>query len=515
MVTAFRIFESFGPGVATTLVAGRPVEVTGLHVYGDPAGAMERGALVLATGALTEETQLEVMDSVTERQAAGVLLRGPVADRVRHRAADSHLALGELAENVGWVQFISMADAMLQHVHAPLDNAHDAHQRIFRLSDDVAELLAAPITVEDLRSQVVAYSAFGETADQVRMDSILGRAVPDKIVTQLRAAGTFRRLAASHEPFKVEIEDPGFLTRLVVPIRVGPEVIGSIWAIHNGELTPQKRQRLLDMARSLGLLLVRLRAHEELSSRYTADRIREAFRRPVDSSSTEPLVLPAREVRVAALGRLNGTSAQNDLAVWRTVFRRHAWADPILTDMEGLVYAILTDGDGPGSWTWARSLSLNGRIGQVGASRPASSATALPARSREALEVLGTGVALERPAVSYEEVWAQVVIRRTHANLPGDLIHDLSRLEDKGRDRRALASTLLTWLMNWGDYNRAARILRLHPNTVRQRMRRIEHLIHRVDLSDPEQRLAVTLVLQAHLQRDEPVRTEPDKRATG
>ncbi|MFF0227039.1 PucR family transcriptional regulator [Streptomyces sp. NPDC004629] len=515
MITAHRIFEGFGPGVATTLVVGRPVEVTGLHVYGDPAGPTADGALVLATGALTAETQIQVVVSAAERQAAGVVLRAPVADHVCEWAADIPLALGELADDVSWVQFISMADAMLQQVNAPLDNADDAHQRIFRLSDDVAELLAAPITVEDVRSQVVAYSAFGETADQARMDSILGRAVPDKVVTQLRAAGTFRRLATSLEPFKVEIEDPSFLTRLVVPIRVGPEVIGSIWAIHNGELTPQKRKRLVDMARSLGLLLVRLRAHEELSSRYTADRIREAFRRPADSSSTEPLILPAPEVRVAALGRLNGTSAQNDLALWRTVFRRHAWADPILTDLEGLVFALLTDGNGPGSWSWARSLSLNGRIGQVGASRPTSSAAALPARNREALEVLGTGVALERPAVSYEEVWAQLVIRRNHANLPCDLIHDLSRLDDKGRDRQALAATLLIWLMNWGDYNRAAQVLRLHPNTVRQRMRRIEHLLRSVDLSDPEQRLAVTLVLQAHLHRDEPVRRGPDSTVAG
>ncbi|MFE2037736.1 helix-turn-helix domain-containing protein [Streptomyces scopuliridis] len=74
---------------------------------------------------------------------------------------------------------------------------------------------------------------------------------------------------------------------------------------------------------------------------------------------------------------------------------------------------------------------------------------------------------------------------------------------------------MLTWLMNWGDYKRAARVLQLHPNTVRQRMRRIKHLLHGMDLSDPEQRLAVTLVLQAHLHRDEPVQTEPDNTVTG
>ncbi|MGW3953208.1 PucR family transcriptional regulator [Streptomyces sp. NPDC004752] len=509
MATAHRILETLGPGVATTLVVGRPEEVTGLHVHGDLTDTAPDGVIVLATGALGAKSQREVIADAVERRAAGVVLRGPVDDQAEQLAGDARVTLGELADEVGWVQFISMADAVLQQVHMPLENVNDTHQRIFRLADAVAERLAAPVTVEDVRHQVLAYSAFGETADDARMDSILGRAVPDKIVTQLRAAGTFRRLATSREPFTVSIEDPSFLTRLVVPLRVGPELVGSIWAIHTGELTPQTRQHLHDLSRSLGLLLVRLRAHDDLSGRYTAGRVREVLRSPVDRSLSETLVLPARQVRVAAMGRLGDATAQDDLGLLRTVFRRHAWADPILADVEGLVFAILTDGDGPGSWNWARSLSLNGRIGPVGASRPASSVTVLPARKREALEVLRTGVALDRVAVSYEEVWAQVVIRRTHSLVSADMLQGLGEPDGKRRDRDALADTLLTWLMNWGDYNRAARVLRLHPNTVRQRMRRIESL-HRVDLSDPEQRLAMTLVLQAQLRRDKPHEPKPD-----
>jgi hypothetical protein len=316
-------------------------------------------------------------------------------------------------------------------------------------------------------------------------------------VAQLRAAGTFRRLATSDEPFTVSIEDPSLLTRLVVPLRVGPELVGSIWAIHDGELTPQTRQRLRDLSRSLGLLLVRLRAHDELSSRYTTERVREALRGPVDSSSSATLVLPSQHVRVAAMHRFGNAAAQDDLGLLRTVFRRHAWADPILADVEGTVFAILTDGEGPGSWAWARSLSVNGHMGPVGVSRPTSSVTGLPARRREALEVLRTGEALDRVATSHEEVWAHIVIRRTHSAVSDDLLSDLMALDGSSREQAALTDTLLTWLMNWGDYNRAARILRLHPNTVRQRMRRIESL-HTVDLSDPTQRLALTLVLQAH-----------------
>lgn len=504
VATTYRILESLGPGVVATLNVGQPIDVTGLHAHGDPANATSDGAIVVATGTLGAGQRVVVEDAA-ERRAAGVVLRGPVDDRAARLAAKVDITLGVLADNVGWVEFISMTDSMLHQVSAPLDDADDAHQRVFRLADDVAELLQAPITVEDVRNQVLAYSAFGETADDARMSSILGRAVPQEIITQLRAVGTFRRLTTSHEPFSVDIDDPGFLTRLVIPLRVGPELIGSIWAIHSGELTPQERQKLHALARSLGLLLVRLRARDELSSRYTAERVREALRRPVDSTSPATLTLPARRVRVAAMDRLEGTSTQNDLGLWRTIFRRHAWADPILADVEGLVFAILTDGDRPGSWAWARSLSLNGRIGPVGASRPTHSAIELPARKSEALEVLHTGMASKHTAVSYEDVWAQVVIRRAHSTVPNDVLDGLNALEDKARERDRLTETLLTWLMSWGDHNQAARLLRLHPNTVRQRMRRIVPLLHGVDLSDPEQRLAMTVVLQAHLRQGEPL----------
>ncbi|MBL1119841.1 helix-turn-helix domain-containing protein [Streptomyces sp. 110] len=509
MVAAHRLFDSLGPGVATTLVVGQSTDVTSLQLHGDPADRAVGDAIIIATGALGTESQLAVIAAAAEQRATGVVLRAPVGDQARQLAGESHLTLGVLADDVGWTEFISMTDALLHHVHAPSANIDDAHQRVFRLADAIAEQLRAPVTVEDIRNQVLAYSAFGETADDARMASILGRAVPDSVVAQLRATGTFRRMATSYEPFTVDIEDPSFLTRLVVPLRVGPELVGSIWVIHSGELTSRARHQLRDLSRSLSLLLIRLRAHDELSSRYTTERVREALRRPVDSSSSEALVLPAQHVRVAALRRLGDATPQDDLGLLRTVFRRQAWADPILADVEGMVFAILTDDDGPGSWSWARSLSSNGRIGPVGVSRPTSSVADLPVRKQEALEVLQTGEALGCVAASHEEIWAHLTIRRTHTVVSDAILSDLMALNGQSRDGAALADTLLTWLMNWGDYNRAAEALQLHPNTVRQRMRRIESL-HEVNLSDPVQRLALTLILHTHLRGDSPPEAKPE-----
>ncbi|WP_019734075.1 PucR family transcriptional regulator, partial [Mycobacterium avium] len=59
-----------------------------------------------------------------------------------------------------------------------------------------------------------------------------------------------------------------------------------------------------------------------------------------------------------------------------------------------------------------------------------------------------------------------------------------------------LAQTLRTYLDAFGDIAAAAHALRVHPNTVRYRVRRIEKLLS-VSLADPEVRLLFALALRA------------------
>jgi DNA-binding PucR family transcriptional regulator len=59
-------------------------------------------------------------------------------------------------------------------------------------------------------------------------------------------------------------------------------------------------------------------------------------------------------------------------------------------------------------------------------------------------------------------------------------------------DDPVLADTLRTYLNGFGDIAAAARSLRVHPNTVRYRVRRIEKLLS-TSLADPEVRLLFSL----------------------
>jgi DNA-binding PucR family transcriptional regulator len=62
-------------------------------------------------------------------------------------------------------------------------------------------------------------------------------------------------------------------------------------------------------------------------------------------------------------------------------------------------------------------------------------------------------------------------------------------------DDPVLAETLRTYLDAFGDITAAAQSLRVHPNTVRYRVRRIEKLLS-ASLADPEVRLLFSLSLR-------------------
>ncbi|MFD0328565.1 PucR family transcriptional regulator [Streptacidiphilus monticola] len=58
-----------------------------------------------------------------------------------------------------------------------------------------------------------------------------------------------------------------------------------------------------------------------------------------------------------------------------------------------------------------------------------------------------------------------------------------------------LAASVLAWLDAFGDVREAAQALHVHPNTLRYRLRRAEHLTG-LDFTSPEQRVLAMLQLR-------------------
>ena len=90
-------------------------------------------------------------------------------------------------------------------------------------------MVGGPVTIEDRHSRVLAYSSHGETIDEPRRQTILGRRVPEEWLARLEEAGVFKRLWAG-EIVRYEADaDFALRPRLALAVRAGDEILGSIW----------------------------------------------------------------------------------------------------------------------------------------------------------------------------------------------------------------------------------------------------------------------------------------------
>ncbi|WP_232696701.1 PucR family transcriptional regulator [Brevibacillus daliensis] len=126
------------------------------------------------------------------------------------------------------------------------------HSDINELADVIGELLQNPVTIEDMDHRLLAYSSHSESTDQARWSTIMGRRVPEKVLTRLWKDGVFQHLFSQvdpvHIPEKVEI---GLGQRVAIAIRRGSDILGYIWAQEvNRPLTSEDDEILRQAAKA-------------------------------------------------------------------------------------------------------------------------------------------------------------------------------------------------------------------------------------------------------------------------
>lgn len=466
------------------------------------------GDLVLGVGIQGVTQAVDLVRRCSGAGAAGVALRRSLAGRRRvHEAARAAgLCVIAVGEQASWAHLAWLLRGAIDRAAAvdvlSLDTmgvAGPVHDDLFALADAVATLVGGPVTVEDARSRVLAYSARQDVPDEARVSTIIGRRVPPALLTAYRAGGVFRRLATSADPFMVPPARGGEATaRYVVPVRAGGEWLGSIWVVIDAPPPTPVVEEVLSTAAVVALHLLRLRTRSDLSRRVLRERLRQAL------TGADPGArqwLPNPPWRVVALGPGTG------LELWESLLRRRAWTQPLVVDVDGRDYALVSDGAGvgaPGTWPWLESLVQTlGRGGDpvlAAAGRPARKLKDLPRSRSEALEAL---VVLERggavsPATTAERVWPQVTIDRAtralEAGPPPGPLRTLRRHDDEqGSD---YLRTLAAYLEHPAAPRAAAAAIHVHPNTLRYRMQRIAELAD-LDLRDADVRLALQLQLRA------------------
>ena len=285
-----RVLDDLG-ATLLDLVEGDPeaVDEIGGVVIHDPVDApvLPHKALVLGVGLDDPEQVAALLGELGRADAAALVVRAPVpmTPAVRAAAQASGVALLGLSRGAPWAHLA----AMLRSLLAEGDVGAGEEQSLgglpsgdlFAVANAIASLLDAPITIEDRSSRVLAFSGRQDEADPSRVETILGRQVPERYSRILTERGVFRELLRSDRPVFIspipDGQDAFSMPRVAIAVRAGDEVLGSIWVAVPGPLSDVRTEALCEAAKLVALHLLRVRAGADVQRRLRADLLSSAL----------------------------------------------------------------------------------------------------------------------------------------------------------------------------------------------------------------------------------------------
>lgn len=530
-----RVLDDLG-ATLLDLVRGDPERggaISGVVIH-DPVDSpvLSRDALVLGVGVEGADAIVALLEVLGASHAAGLVVRAPVPDEpgVRRAVDSSGVALLSLGRGVPWAHLAALLRSVLAEGDVGAAEAESLgglpSGDLFAVANAVAALLDAPITIEDRNSRVLAFSGRQDEADPSRVETILGRQVPERYARILQERGVFRDLLRSDRPVFVEPvsegDDPFSMPRVAIAVRAGDEVLGSIWAAVPGALSEERTLALHDAAKLVALHLLRLRAGADVQRRLRADLLGSALEGgPGAREALDRLGLSGQALMVlgaapsltddAALGG-EGAALAHEVQRLSDAFALHLTAaHPRATAalVGGVTYGLVPvtgrveEGEERAARIAADFLDRVGeRMRPVVAIGPVAGDLVALARARaatdRALRVLRSSSG-ERRVARLEDVQVEALMLELRDLIAarGDRpTGALARLvEYDRRHHSSLVATLRAWLDAFGDVTAAAESLYVHPNTFRYRLRRLAE-VGEIDLADPDQRFAAMLQLR-------------------
>ncbi|MEU6790350.1 helix-turn-helix domain-containing protein [Nonomuraea wenchangensis] len=557
-------------GILRLLLApsGQDVAITGMIIGEEGAARSYGGRIVLAVGVLPSVN--DFVREAAERGAAAVVLRDdPSLDDADPEDVSTEAGTGAsviaVAERAGvallaraawadWDDVATLVRSAAAYAGAGRgDRMADvtAGGGLAALASAVAEFTGGSITIEDTAFRVLAYSAIGPEADELRRSTILGGRVPDWRVEELRRSGLLRTLWSSDEVIH-RPADGSSPERLIIAIRSGREMLGSIWAAADaGRPFTEGAARALRRAAEVAVpYLVQHRLRESGARRREEHALRGLLGgrgdmsthawtlglapdlpcavviadptdyanavnpQPTAPAAAPPVATPTEPPApsVDAAGQREGVLERTMglLAVQAASYRagirvlrdggRVMALVPVRRGAERDVLALARELD-----TLAASLGGAGPV-FVGAG-PVVPSPLRAADSRADAELVvrvlreraaGEGREARRHASAAELGAALDVQRVLDAVRPvwergSGPVYDLVRADLAAGGE--LVRSLAAYLDASCDVGRAAKRLVLHPNTLRYRLRRVRDR-YGVDLDDPDTRLMLTLAVR-------------------
>ncbi|WP_027944696.1 PucR family transcriptional regulator [Amycolatopsis taiwanensis] len=483
--------------------AGIDQPLAGATIW-DPAWPPGRHQLVLVT--TPRPTGAEIAEALAAAGHAGaaalVVRNGCLPPDLDVTAAAARTGVPVLAvnEQVSWEEIGTLVRSLVSGARFGARGATPTASGLYELAESAALALSGAIVLTDADLRVLAF-ACRDTVDDLTSETILARRAPLSLRAQLGSARNRRNVAW--------IDVAGTGPRLVAPIRVGNVVVGYV-LLAPGPDTPDSAPRVLgDVSAAAAAWFI-----DEQTGRDDEDAVRAELLRG----------LLAGEGSLAALTeRLRRPTTKR----WCLMsLGGHAKAPGVIPDIERLLarcarmlnpsaatavlgsvaYVLFPSAPGSGSAEFAE------RVRQRAAVPAGSPLVACISRPLETSQDVRAECGLLRRAVDVlaarpEPVTAELAELRPHvliAELAGlatehpELLNgalDVLRYDESPRGAEYL-DTLLSWFDAGCDATRAAAALRVHRNTFRYRLQRIEKLCA-IDLDDAVHRF--TLELQVRL----------------
>ncbi|WP_253864072.1 PucR family transcriptional regulator [Prauserella halophila] len=517
MITVRTVVDRVGPTLLHALHL--PDETTAVTdvVIAEPAAATVPGTgdLVLGVAVPDGDSAVALVKDAAGRGATAVLVKAPIAQHTTVRGAARRAGIGlvEVHEATAWAQLVWLLRTVLDAESDDSDesNAPEADPAagdLFRLADAVASVVDAPVTIEDTNSRVLAYSARQDLTDPARVATIVGRRIPDDVLARFRSRGVFRDLTRGRQTIFVPGQKDGTLPRLIAPVRMGGELLGSMWAVVDGPVPDERAAAFADTAPVVALHLLRRRAHADVRRRASAELLRALLHGEAGPrKAVAELGLTEQPHRVVVIDTPGGDTLDGEgmrLALLERL-SQGIGRQPVAAEHAGLLYAVVPEAGGSGAWPQLRSALDEMQAGPKAGELHAAAGGAyelgeLPASRAEADEALGllrSGIVPGR-TVTFDEVWTPLTLHRTATAARGANVTGLgplrTLLEHDQEQGTAYVDTLYHWLRHPGDPRSAAAALQVHPNTLRYRMRKLLDLAG-LDLDDADVRLALVAQL--------------------
>ncbi|WP_084638184.1 PucR family transcriptional regulator [Gordonia shandongensis] len=447
--------------------------------------------------------------------AALMVKRSSVDAAVRRAAGDAGTTVVVIDQRARWDRVLGMVQAQLDRVEETEAEAGGGAVDLVGLVELIAQGTGGLVSIEDATSaRVLAYSPSKGEADDLRVQTILGRAGPARYLELLRTWGVFDTIRRGGEVVDVP-EDPDHLMRrrLVVGVHSSSgRHLGSIWVQQGAAPLADDAAHVLTGAAAVAARILTREMRAPSTEERLVQRVFGAHGGVDPATAGAYLRWPVDDpVAVVGVTTTGGDESRRSDAMGAVggALRLHAsaYAPAALTAvMDGRAYLLLPATSESALIGWLRGLVT--RFDGDPALGDATLHAALVSPLAGLANVPGARSEVDRVLAATSDGSARVttLAESRTAVLLGEILETLAARDDlvdprltglreyDARHEGGLVPSVRAYLDAHGSVRDAARAVGVHANTLRYRLNRAQQLSD-LRFDDPADRLLTTIML--------------------